>query len=150
MGRWPTRSTRTDTLFPSTTLFRSIPCFSALLPQYEFRGDGNAPKTLYDWQGRRVRALAGLGEAMKSVGAVPTTVPSPEIYTALERGTFQAASLPFSYAHATYKLHEVSQWYTYGMAPGTVNCPLVVSRSAFDKLPEIGRASCRERVCQSV
>src|SRR3546814_17104131 len=93
MGRWPTRSTRTDTLFPSTTLFRSIPCFSALLPQYEFRGDGNAPKTLYDWQGRRVRALAGLGEAMKSVGAVPTTVPSPEIYTALERGTFQAASL---------------------------------------------------------
>src|SRR3546814_14999159 len=58
-----------------------------------------------------------------------------EIYTALERGTFQAASLPFSYAHATYKLHEVSKWYTYGMAPGTVNCPLVVSRSAFDKLP---------------
>src|SRR3546814_17969957 len=58
-----------------------------------------------------------------------------EIYTALERGTFQAASLPFSYAHATYKLHEVSKWYTYGMAPGTVNCPLVVRRSAFDKLP---------------
>src|SRR3546814_18637844 len=72
---------------------------------------------------------------MKSVGAVPTTVPSPEIYTALERGTFQAASLPFSYAHATYKLHEVSKWYTYGMAPGNVNCTLVVSRSALDKLP---------------
>src|SRR3546814_18002143 len=114
---------------------------------------------------------------MKSVGAVPTTVPSPEIYTALERGTFQAASLPFSYAHATYKLHEVSKWYTYGMAPGTVNCPLVVSRSAFDKLPadyrsllvaakadayatmiaaykaaddQIGRASCRDRVCPYV
>jgi len=113
----------------------SIPFFSALLPQYEFMGSGKAPKELADWKGMRVRALAGLGEAMKTLGAVPTTVPSPEIYTALERGTFQAASLPFSYAHATYKLQEVSRWYTYGMAPGSINCPLLLSRTAFDKLP---------------
>ncbi|MFN4089660.1 MAG: TRAP transporter substrate-binding protein DctP [Alphaproteobacteria bacterium] len=113
----------------------SIPFFSALLPQYEFMGSGRAPRTLDDWKGMRVRALAGLGEAMKALGAVPTTVPAPEVYTALERGTFQAASFPFSYAHATYKLHEVSRWYTMGMAPGSVNCPLVVSRTAFNKLP---------------
>lgn len=115
--------------------WNGIPFFSALLPQYEFMGAGKAPKTLDDWKGMRVRALAGLGEAMKTLGAVPTTVPSPEIYTALERGTFQAASLPFSYAHATYKLQEVSRWYTFGMAPGSINCPLVVGRTAFEKLP---------------
>ena len=109
--------------------------FSALLPQYEFMGVGDPPRKLDDWKGMRVRALAGLGEAMRVLGAVPTTVPSPETYTALERGVVQAVSLPFSYAHAAYRLEEVSKWYTLGMRPGTVNCPLVLSLSAWDRLP---------------
>lgn len=105
------------------------------LPQYEFMGSGNPPLKLADWRGRRVRALGGLGDAMRALGAVPTTVPAPEVYTSLERGVVDAASFPFTYAHGAYKLHEVSRWYTSNLAPGTVFCPIGVTLGAWEALP---------------
>ena len=106
-----------------------------LLPQYEFMGSGKAPTNLEDWKGMRVRALGGLGDAMKLLGAVPTSVSAPEVYTALERGTFQAASFPFTYSFTAYKLHEVSKWYTMGMQLGIVHNSLNLNIKAWDALP---------------
>src|SRR5690606_6602683 len=113
----------------------AIPFFSALLPQYEFMGAGEPPRELDQWKGMRVRALAGLGDAMRHLGAVPTSVPAPEAYNSLERGVVRAAAIPFSYAHAAYRLHEVSTWYTQGLSPGTGNCPLVISEPSWNALP---------------
>jgi TRAP-type C4-dicarboxylate transport system substrate-binding protein len=115
--------------------FNAVAVFAALLPNYEFMGTGNAPKTLEDWKGMRVRALGPGGDAMRTIGAVPTSVPAPEAYTALERGTVQSVALPFSYSFAAYKLNEVSKWYTYGMHFGIVNNAIVFSKTAMDKLP---------------
>lgn len=108
---------------------------SSLLPQYEFTGVGEPPLKLEDWQGKRVRALGGIGEAMKKLGAVPTTVPAPEVYTSLERGTVEAASFPFTYAHVSYRLTDVGKWYTANMSPGANNCPVVVNIPAYESLP---------------
>lgn len=107
-----------------------------LLPQYEFMGTGKPPRNLEDWKGMRVRALGGLGDAMKMLGAVPTSVSAPEVYTALERGTFQAASFPFTYSFTAYKLHEVSKWYTLGMQLGIVHNSVVLSQTAWKALPD--------------
>ena len=107
-----------------------------LLPQYEFMGTGKPPRNLEDWKGMRVRALGGLGEAMKLLGAVPTSVAAPEVYTALERGTFQAASFPFTYSFTAYKLHEVSKWYTLGMQLGIIHNSVVLNESAWKALPD--------------
>lgn len=115
--------------------WNGIAMYAALLPNYEFMGTGKAPKSVEDWKGMRVRALGPGGEAMKTLGAVPTSVPAPEVYTALERGMFQAASFPFSYSFAAYKLHEVSKWYTVGMQFGVVNNSWVFAKSAYEKLP---------------
>jgi len=109
---------------------------SALLPQYEFTGVGDAPKTLEDWKGMRVRALGGIGEAMKKLGAIPTTVTASEVYTSLERGTVEAASFPFTYAHVAYKLTDVGKWYTANLTPGANNCPVVVNIPAWEALPD--------------
>lgn len=111
------------------------PYISTVLPQYEFMGTGEPPMKLEDWKGLRVRALGGLGEAMKLLGAIPTTVPAPEVYTGLERGMFNAASFPFAYAHGAYKLHEVSQWYTFNMDVGTIGCHYIFGQQAWDALP---------------
>ena len=108
---------------------------STLLPQYEFMGKGAAPAKLADWKGKRVRAGGGLGDAMEVLGAVKTTTTATEVYTAMERGTMDAASFPFTYAHASYRLHEVSDWYTANMSPGTAECPIVFSKSSWAKLP---------------
>ena len=106
------------------------------LPQYEFMGGGKAPEKLEDWKGLRVRALGGIGEAMREIGAVPTSVPAPEIYTALERGMINAAAVAYTYMHASYRLHEISKWYTDGLSPGTINCGLLFNRDAWQALPE--------------
>lgn len=106
------------------------------LPHYEFMGRGRAPRTLDDWRGMRVRTLGGLGDAMRELDAVPTTVPAPEIYTSLERGVIGAAAVAYTYMHVSYRLHEISNWYTTNMTPGSPGCGVVVNKPAYERLPE--------------
>ena len=107
-----------------------------LVPQFEFMGAGEPPRTLEDWNGKRVRALAGLAEAMDSLSATSVSISPPEVYTSLERGVIDAASFPFSYAHGSYGLHEVSSWYTENLNPGVNHAFIFASQSAWDDLPE--------------
>ena len=108
---------------------------STLLPQYEFMGKGKAPKTPADFKGLRVRAGGGVGQAMEKLGATRTTVPATDVYTSMERGTLDAASFPFTYAHAAYKLPEISNWFTGNLSPGTSDCPVVINKTSYGKLP---------------
>ena len=109
---------------------------STLLPQYEFLGKGKPPYKLTDWKGLRVRAGGGIGDAMQVLGAIKTTTTATEVYTSMQRGTMEAASFPFTYAQVAYKINEVSDWYTTNMSPGTSDCPIVFSKSSWQKLPE--------------
>jgi TRAP-type C4-dicarboxylate transport system substrate-binding protein len=113
----------------------AVPFFFTILPQYEFMGKGKPPKTLEDWKGLRVRAPGAVGDAFKILGAHISTVPAVELYTALERGTVDAASFPFTYAHAAYQLHTISNWFTGNLSPGTAGCAAVMSKTAYAKLP---------------
>ncbi|KAB2920736.1 MAG: C4-dicarboxylate ABC transporter substrate-binding protein [Hyphomicrobiaceae bacterium] len=108
---------------------------SGLLPQYEFLGKGKPPATIEDWKGLRVRAGGGIGDAMRVLGAVLSTVPATEVYTAIERGTVDAASFPFTYAHAAYQVHTVTDWFTSNLSPGTAECNSVINKDAYAKLP---------------
>lgn len=107
-----------------------------VLPQYEYMGRGKPPLTLEDWKGKRVRALGGMGAAMQALGAVPTTVPAPETYTALQRGTIDAIGFPYSYTFASYRLDEIAEWYTTNMNAGSVGCIYGFSIDAYNSLPE--------------
>lgn len=109
---------------------------STLLPQYEFLGKGEPPLTLDDWKGKRVRAGGGVAQAMVALGATRQTVTATETYTAIQRGTMDAVSFPFSYAHFAYKINEVTDWYTGNLTPGTSECPIVFNKTAYDKLPD--------------
>jgi TRAP-type C4-dicarboxylate transport system substrate-binding protein len=108
---------------------------SVLQPQSELMGTGEAPMTMAAFKGMRVRALGGTGTALRNLGAVPTSVPAPEVYNSMERGVFQAAAFPFTYAFAAYKIHEIAKWYTLNLAPGANNCPTVVGLVPYGKLP---------------
>src|SRR3546814_18716983 len=113
MIRRPPRSTRTDTLFPYTTLFRSshepgIPAFSIFIPEdFQIRQKQTwrrlTPKFVLQYEpSSNLLAYARYARGFKS-------------------GGFNGqASAPDE---------------TVGFAP---------------EIAEIGRASCRERVCQSV
>ncbi len=109
---------------------------SNILPQYEYMGKGDIPKSVADFKGKRLRALGGMGRAAKLIGATPSTMPASETYTALQRGTVDAIGFPYSYTFAAYKLDEVADWVTTNMKLGTVNCPTVFNKKAYDKLPD--------------
>ncbi len=125
---------------------------SSFLPQYELLGKGKPPRALADWKGMTVRAGGGVGRAMKKLGATPTTLTATEVYTGIQQGTMQAVSFPFTYAHVAYKIHEVAEWYTANLAPGTSDCPITFAISAYRKLPAQYRQlldSVKEEVIQA-
>jgi len=100
----------------------------------EFIGKGEPPLTLAGWKGKRVRALGGDAKAMQLLGAVATNMPAPEIYGAVERGMLDGiSSLP--YAHAAFKLQEVSDWYTVNMGLSSPASLLLASKKTYDALP---------------
>lgn len=111
------------------------PYVSSYLPQYEFMGKGEPPMELDDWKGLRVRAGGGVGQAMEVLGATRMTTTATEVYTGMQRGTMDAASFPMTYSHVAYKIHEVADWYTANLSPGTSDCPVVFNKTALNNLP---------------
>lgn len=115
--------------------WNAIPYVSSYLPQYELLGKGKMPLTLADWSGMSVRAGGGVGKAMAKLGATPTSSAATEVYTGIQQGTMDAVAFPFTYAHVAYKINEVADWFTGNMSPGTSDCPVLLSLSAYNDLP---------------
>lgn len=114
--------------------WNAMPYATAMMPQYEFLGRGEPPTRLEDWRGLTVRAGGGLGQAMRRVGATPTSSAATEVYTGVQQGTMDAAAFPFTYSHISYRIHEVSNWFTGNLSPGTSECPLVFNIDAHEAL----------------
>ncbi len=142
MGDWDNSRKIRDTVLNSEAVKKELAQWNAMiysssfLPQYEFMGTGEPPRTLKDWEGKTVRAGGGVAQAMKVFGATPTSLPATEVYTGIQQGTMDAASFPFTYSHVAYKIHEVADWYTSNLSPGTSECPVAFSISAYNALPD--------------
>jgi TRAP-type C4-dicarboxylate transport system substrate-binding protein len=108
---------------------------SSLLPLYEVVGKGKAPESLEDWKGMRIRALGQQGKAMEKLGAVPTSVPAPDVYTSLDRGLIDAAGFAY-YAHDSYRTYELSNWFTSGLDVGSIACGMMFNTNAYNSLPQ--------------
>ena len=141
-GDWKTLLKLYDTLWERPELKESLAKWNSrrylqnLLPMYEYMGRGQPPKSVDDLKGKRLRALGGMGDSAKAMGAVPTTMPASETYTALQRGTVDAIGFPFTYTFNAFKLDEISSWYTSNLAAGNVNCFMADRIDAYEKLPK--------------
>src|SRR3546814_15006894 len=122
MIRRPPRSTRTDTLFPYTTLFRSLLCM-APSPTRSVVG-AQSPEQLLSGMaiGRPTQALLEVADSLAGIGA-DDAVRGARV-EALSDETF-----------LQFKALGAAEW-LFAAWP-----------AARD---QIGRALCRERVCQSV
>lgn len=103
------------------------------LPQYNLLGVGNPPRTLKDYEGLTVRATGGIGAALKTLGAVPTSMSASEVRQALDSGVVRAVSFA-PHAHMSFGTVESGTWWTTNLNPGTVNCPVVVNTDALAAL----------------
>ncbi|MEM6305369.1 MAG: C4-dicarboxylate TRAP transporter substrate-binding protein [Pseudomonadota bacterium] len=110
------------------------------MPQYNIVGTGDPRSTLTDFEGMRVRATGGLGQAFEAVGGVPTSVTATEAYQAMESGVVDTVAFA-QHAHLSFGTINQADWWTANLNPGTVNCPVVVNIDAYEGLSDEHRAA---------
>lgn len=108
------------------------------MPQYNLVGTGDPRMTLADFEGMRVRATGGLGQAFEAVGGVPTSVTATEAFQAMESGVVDTVAFA-QHAHLSFGTINQADWWTANLNPGTVNCPVVVNIDAYDSLSDSER-----------
>jgi len=90
---------------------------------------------LEDLKGCKIRSPGGqMSEACKAMGAVPVAMPSPEAYTAMERGTLDCLTMPES-SNIAFSLEEVT---AYICRPdyATTGVPIIVNLDVWNSLPK--------------
>ena len=119
------------------------------MPQYNIVGTGEPRDELSEFEGMRVRATGGLGEAFKTVGAVPTSVTATEAYQAMEGGVVDTVAFA-QHAHLSFGTINQADWWTANLNPGTVNCPVVVNIDAYNALSDAHKAALDESVDEAI
>ncbi|WP_435229073.1 TRAP transporter substrate-binding protein DctP [Pseudopelagicola sp. nBUS_20] len=119
------------------------------LPQYNLVGVGDAPVSLDDFEGLSVRATGGIGAAMETVGAVPTSMSATEVRQAMDSGIVKAVAFA-PHAHMSYGTIENGKWWTTNLNPGTVNCPVVVNTDALNDLSDDQREALMSSVDEAL
>ena len=92
-------------------------------------------KTLEDLKGLKIRVTGGPPtEQMKALGAVPTPMPMPDVYQALDKGVVDGMGAPWE-AILSFRLYEVAKYYT--MVPlSTVYFSLCANKQKWESLPK--------------
>jgi TRAP-type C4-dicarboxylate transport system substrate-binding protein len=118
--------------------WNAYPIMMGTLPAPGIMGRGEAPASLEDLSGRRIQATQTEAQIYSTFGASVTTIPSVELYQAMERGVVDAVSFPWTYAFFTYRLDELSTWYStdLGGVLGRNTCPIVANLQAYEALPK--------------
>ena len=119
------------------------------MPQYNLVGTGEPRRTLEDFEGMRVRATGGIGNAFSAVGGVPTSVTATEAYQAMESGVVDTVAFA-QHAHLSFGTINQADWWTANLNPGTVNCPVVVNIDAYEALPDEHRAALDSSVPEAI
>jgi TRAP-type transport system periplasmic protein len=92
-------------------------------------------KTLEDLKGMRLRVPGGPPTAtLRALGAVPTLIPMPDNYMALDKGTIDGMGTPWEPLHG-FRIHEVVRYYT--MVPMfSVYFSMSMNKQKWESLPK--------------
>jgi TRAP-type C4-dicarboxylate transport system substrate-binding protein len=103
-------------------------------PPYNIMGKIPVRK-LEDLKGIRLRAPSGLGEFLHDFfGAVPVSIVSPEIYSALDKGIVDCIAGCGDYYFDAYKIYEKSEYYTIGMDMAGGGSSNFINNQSWEKL----------------
>jgi TRAP-type C4-dicarboxylate transport system substrate-binding protein len=119
------------------------------MPQYNLVGTGEPRDELSEFEGMRVRATGGLGEAFRAVGGVPTSVTASEAYQAMESGVVDTVAFA-QHAHLSFGTINQATWWTANLNPGTVNCPVVVNIDAYESLSDAEREALDSSIPEAI
>ena len=119
------------------------------LPQYNINAKGEAPASLEDMKGLRVRGPGGIMGVLGKLGAIKTGVPFGEVRQSMDSGVIDAATFA-PHAHLATKSYAVSSWGTTNLNLGSANCPVVVNTDALNALSPANRAALEGSIAESM
>lgn len=101
-------------------------------------GTGNATipiRTAADFKGKKMRAFGTMNPIATKLGATPVTVPTAQVYEALQKGTVEGdMGQPYAYL-VIYKLYEQSNYiFDYGLGM-YFNYVAVINLDTWKKMP---------------
>lgn len=117
----------------------AVPVMTVVQPNYEIMGKGDAPEALEGFDGKRIKATSGIGDALAIYGARLVSVTGAEQYNALQTGVIDAVAATPS-ALGGFRLYELSDWYTTGMDAGSAHVTLAANLDAFNSLSDEHKA----------
>ena len=98
-------------------------------------------KSMKDIKGLKMRIGGFAGKVFEPMGGVPQNIPGGEIYTALEKGTIDAAEWVGPYDDLKLGFNKVAPFYYYpGWWEGGPQLDLFVNQKAFDALSAENKA----------
>jgi len=119
--------------------WNTVPLMAVVQPNYEIIGKGEPPRSLDAFDGKRIKATSGIGDALAEYGARLVSMTGAEQYNGLQTGVIDAVAATPS-AHGGWKLYELSDWYTVGMDAGTAHVTLAANRDAWNALSDEHKA----------
>lgn len=112
------------------------PIWAATLPQYQVVTRDKKIESVDDFKGLKIRSTGGaLDLTLHALGATPVSIPAPETYTALERGTVDGALYPIT-SYEPYQLHKIAKYSTSNAMMGSFVAVYAINEEVFQSLPD--------------
>ncbi|TQR12280.1 TRAP transporter substrate-binding protein DctP [Psychrobacillus soli] len=111
------------------------PLYAVALPQYQFVTSKKPVKSMEDIKGLKARVTGTMELGFDELGASPVFMPATEAYTAMERGTVDGVTFPFT-SFAPYQIEAIAKYSTKGANLGSFTVVYSINEKLYQTLPE--------------
>ncbi|MFC4409942.1 TRAP transporter substrate-binding protein DctP [Chungangia koreensis] len=111
------------------------PLYAVALPQYQYVTAKKPIKSMKDIKGTKARVTGTMELGFDALGASPVFMPATEAYTAMERGTVDGVTFPFTSFEA-YQIESIANYSTKGANLGSFTVVYSINEDVYKSLPE--------------
>lgn len=99
-------------------------------------------RTVEDFKGLKLRSPEGMAaEVFRRVGAAPTSIPFPELYTALEKGVVDAADASSYTNNASLGFNKIAKYPIYPGIHSMAVIQFIINQDVWEKIGPSGQAA---------
>jgi TRAP-type transport system periplasmic protein len=92
-------------------------------------------KTMEDLKGMKIRVLGPHTAMAQALGAIPISVPMPDVYLNLQKGVLDGIALPYE-AYGSYKFFEVAKYGITNLAMGVIPFCTPMNMETWNSFPK--------------
>jgi len=101
---------------------------------YELHTVDKPIRKLEDIKGMKLATQPGAKSALEALGAVPVTMPTPQLYQTIEKGVADGSALAWG-AFKAFKIYEVTKYHTDIHLAGMPYCT-IMNKNTWNRLPK--------------